>query len=41
MMGGGVLLHNEDVDSIHENQDQRLPPAHKYKVSALQLFMYV
>lgn len=29
---GWHSLHDEDVDCIHEDQDQRLPPAHKHKV---------
>lgn len=27
---GGHSLHDEDVDSVHEDQDQRLPPEHKH-----------
>ena len=26
-------LHDEDVERIHQNQDKRLPPAHKHQIS--------
>lgn len=29
-------LHDEDVDSVHQDQDQRLPPAHEHGISEKQ-----